>query len=62
MKLATTLTETEVAVPLKNHQNLHEQLVMIQLVLWRHPAGIKHYDLPAKVVITYRQTDTFCKC
>lgn len=36
-----------------SHYYLHQQLMMVQLVLRRHPAGIKHYHLPAKVVITY---------
>lgn len=34
---------------------LHQQLVMVQLVMWRHPTCVKHYHLPAKVIIAYKQ-------
>lgn len=30
---------------------------MIQLVVWWHPACVKHDHLPAKVIITYRYTE-----
>jgi len=43
---------------LRSHQDLHQQLVVVQLVLGGHSAGIKHYHLPAKVVITCTHTQT----
>lgn len=38
------------------HQDLHQQLVVVQLVLGGHPASVKHYHLPAEVVVTCRHT------
>lgn len=36
---------------------LLQQLVMVQLVLWGHPAGIEHNHLPAIVIITCRDAE-----
>lgn len=41
---------------LKRSNFLHEKLVVVQLVLRRHPAGVKDDHLPAKVVIACSHT------
>lgn len=43
---------------LRSPDCLHQQVVMVELVHWWHPAGIEHNHLPAKVIITYRERDT----